>query len=215
MASSAAPTPGSNSDSHTPPDLKINLIYPCTSKHIKKYSSQSLHLVTETPQIYKDHVRPYMQKQREEGRLNWIFNIIEGRTEQEDVLYREHGKEGFLLLPDLNWDRKTITNLHLLGLVERRDLWSLRDLREEHVVWLKHMRTKLIEGTVKLYPEIERDMLKLYVHCSFSCFPYDRQYMLMNEQINQHTTISTFTLSTYKWKQAVHKLLVKLSVLII
>jgi m7GpppX diphosphatase len=163
MASSGSSSQ-SDPDSQ-PPDLKINLIYPCTTKHIKKYSSQRLRLVKETPQIYKDHVRPYMQKQREEGRLNWVFNILEGRTEQEDVFYREHGEEGFLILPDLNWDRKTLTSLHVLGIVERRDIWSLRDLKSEHVVWLKHMRSKLIEATVKLYPDVERDMLKLYVHC--------------------------------------------------
>jgi len=59
-------------------------------------------MVTETPEIYRDYVRPFIQKKREEGRLNWVFNIIEGRTEQEDVIYREHGEEGFLLLPDLS-----------------------------------------------------------------------------------------------------------------
>jgi m7GpppX diphosphatase len=60
-----------------------------------------MRMVVETPEIYAAHVRPYMQRKREEGRLNWVFNIIEGRTEQEDVIYREHGDEGFLLLPDL------------------------------------------------------------------------------------------------------------------
>lgn len=58
-------------------------------------------MVTETSEIYAKYVRPYMQRYREEGRLNWVFNIIEGKKEQEDVIYREHGDEGFLLLPDL------------------------------------------------------------------------------------------------------------------
>jgi m7GpppX diphosphatase len=84
-----------------PPDLKINLIYPCTEKHIRKYSRQGLRSVRETPDIYEKHVRPYMALMREHGRLNWVYNIIEGRTEQEDVIHREHGEEGFLLLPDL------------------------------------------------------------------------------------------------------------------
>lgn len=106
-----------------------------------------------------------MQRQREKGALNWVFNIIEGRTEQEDVMYREHGEEGFLLLPDLNWDRKTMGSLHLLGLVERRDIWSVRDLKRGMVEWVRHMREKMLDATVKLYPEIERDQLKLYVHC--------------------------------------------------
>jgi len=124
----------------------------------------------ETPEIYQKYVRPYIQKQRGEGRLDWIFNIIEGRTEQEDVASREYGEEGFLVLPDLNWDRKTILNLHLLGLVERRDIWSLRDLKNEHVEWLKHMRQKLVDATVKLYPELEGDQIKLYVHCKCCTF---------------------------------------------
>ncbi|MCJ1261028.1 hypothetical protein MMC22_000892 [Lobaria immixta] len=151
------------------PDLKLTLIFPCTELHVKKYSPQPFRMVTETPKIYKDHVRPYMQKKRDEGRLNWVFNILEGRTEQEDVMLRDPGQgvnpdDGFLLLPDLNWDRKTLTSLHLLALVERRDIWSLRDLRKSHVGWLKHMREKILDATMKLYSEIDKDMLKLYVH---------------------------------------------------
>ena len=154
-----------------PPDLKLNLISPCTEKHIKKYSAQGVRMVTESPQIYKDHVRPYIAKQREEGRLDWVYNILEGRKEQEDIIFRDPGQNGakdeaFLLAPDLNWDRKTTTSLHLLAIVERRDLWSLRDLRKCHIVWLKHMREKLIEATVEKYPEIEKDQLKLYMHCT-------------------------------------------------
>ncbi|KAI9836623.1 MAG: hypothetical protein M1819_001257 [Sarea resinae] len=158
-------TSATDENSSPPPDLKLNLIYPCTPQHVKKYSSQGVRMVTETPEIYAKYVRPYMQRKRDEGRLNWVWNIIEGRTEQEDVFYRQHGEEGFLVLPDLNWDRKTLTSLHLLGLVERRDIWSLRDLRKSHVTWLRHMRSKLLDATVKLYPQLETDQLKLYVHC--------------------------------------------------
>ncbi|CAI4211369.1 unnamed protein product [Parascedosporium putredinis] len=146
----AAEKPGDAQDFF--PDLKINLIYPCTETHVKKYSKQGVRFVTETPEIYRDH--------REQGRLNWVFNIIEGRTEVEDVIYRtvlgEAGDEGFLLLPDLNWDRKTLEALHLLALVERRDLWSLRDLKKQHIPWLEHMKDKLIAAT--------KDQLKLYLH---------------------------------------------------
>ncbi|OAA61384.1 Scavenger mRNA decapping enzyme [Cordyceps fumosorosea ARSEF 2679] len=150
------------------PDVKINLIYPCTETHVKKYSKQGARLVTETPALYRDKVRPYMEAKRAEGRLNWVYNIIEGRTEVEDVIYRtplgRAGDEGFLLLPDLNWDRSTLDALHLLALVERRDLWSLRDLRRRHVPWLRHMRDAIVEATVATYPSIEADQLKLYVH---------------------------------------------------
>lgn len=158
------------------PDFKVNLIYPCSQKHIRKYSPQEVRMVTETPELYREHVRPYMQRMRDEGRLNWVFNIIEGRAEQEDVLLRDpelekgaspQQEEGFLLAPDLNWDRKTLTGLHLLALVYRRDFWSLRDLRKQHVPWLKQMRKKVVQATVRLFEGIGEDQLKLYVHCKF------------------------------------------------
>ncbi|KAK3307565.1 HIT-like domain-containing protein [Chaetomium strumarium] len=159
---------GAAADNHEFADLKINLIWPCTEKHIRKYSKQGARFVTETPEIYRNHVRPYMQAQREAGRLNWAFNIIEGRSEVEDVIYRtpygQDPEEGFLLLPDLNWDRRTLEALHLLGLVERRDIWSLRDLRKKHLPWLRHMKAKFLDATTTVYPTIEADQLKLYVH---------------------------------------------------
>jgi m7GpppX diphosphatase len=135
---------------------------------LKKYSKQGVRMVVETSEIYAKMVRPYMLSKREQGRLNWVWNIIDGKTEVEDVIYRtpkgRDGDEGFLLLPDLNWDRKTMESLHLLGLVERMDIWSLRDLKKKHLPWLRHMREKFVEATTKTYPDLEADQLKLYVH---------------------------------------------------
>ncbi|CAI7666881.1 unnamed protein product [Penicillium discolor] len=148
-------------------DLKLNLIWPCTARHIKKYSDQQLRMVTETAEIYRTHVRPYMHAKREEGQLGWVFNILEGRTEQEDVILRDEGhgpEDGFLMLPDLNWDRKSLGSLHLLALVQRRDIWSLRDLKRSFVPWLKYLRGRVLEATVSMYPGLEEDQIKLYVH---------------------------------------------------
>lgn len=163
---------GAGSSPRSQPDLKLNIIWPCTEQHIKKYSDQILRMVTETPEIYTQYIRPYMSAKREEGRLNWVFNILEGRTEQEDVILRDagHGPEdAFLMLPDLNWDRKTMGSLHLLALVQRRDIWSLRDLKKRHIPWLRYLQRRVLEATVNMYPDLEQDQLKLYVHCKFWC----------------------------------------------
>ena len=166
LANSGPPTTEGKAEEFA--DLKINLIYPSTEQHLKKYSKQGVRMVVETPEIYAQKIRPYMLQKREQGRLNWVWNIIDGKTEVEDVIFRtprgRDGDEGFLLLPDLNWDRKTIEGLHLLGLVERMDIWSLRDLKKKHIPWLKDMRGKFLEATVKTYPALEDDQLKLYVH---------------------------------------------------
>ncbi|KAF3043979.1 hypothetical protein E8E12_003681 [Didymella heteroderae] len=157
--------PSASGTDAPPPDFKINLIYPCTAKHIKKYTKQGLRIVHETPEIYASYVRPYITSQHTKGTLQWVYNILDGLKEQEDVIYREiDPKKGFLLLPDLNWDRKTLSSLHLLGIVERRDIWSVRDLKKSQVAWVRHMREKMLDATVKLYPQLERDQLKLYVH---------------------------------------------------
>lgn len=145
-------------------------------------------MVTETPEIYRQHVRPYMQAKREEGRLNWVFNILEGRTEQEDVIMRDDGhgpEDAFLMLPDLNWDRKTRSSLHLLALVHRRDIWSLRDLKKSHVPWLKYLRQRVLEATVSMYPELEQDQLKLYVHCKLYpgiLWSLDRRWLMLDSR---------------------------------
>lgn len=159
--------PDNTLDQPTPPDLKINLIYPCTEKHVKKYSFQQMRSVTETPEIYAKYVRPYMRRCREEGRLNWVFNILDGKAEQENVLFRSEAgdkKDDYLLAPDLNWDRKTVGSLHLLALVERRDIWSVRDLKKKDVAWLRQLRATLAKKVTELYEGVEADMLKFYVH---------------------------------------------------
>ena len=159
-----------------PPDLKINLIHPCVEKHIKKYTPQTIRVVTETPLFYKTHVAPFVSRQRTESRMAWIYNILEGRTEQEDIIHRSSAStrgddpEGFVLLPDMNWDRKTMSSLRILGLVERRDLGSLRDLKKQDVPWLKGMARRMVGAVVETYKEAgenapEEDTLKLYVHC--------------------------------------------------
>lgn len=136
-------------------------------------------MVTETPAIYAAHIQPYMAAQRAAGRLDWVFNILDGRTEQEDVVARvdwdSPTNTGFLLLPDLNWDRKSVAGMHLLALVQRRDIWSLRDLKPAHVPWLKDMRRQIVTAVAAAvanggrfdFPAgttIDADEIKCYVH---------------------------------------------------
>ncbi|KAE8151062.1 HIT-like domain-containing protein [Aspergillus avenaceus] len=108
-----------------------------------------------------------MKRQRGNGRLTWMHNILNGTAETKDVIYRTpigQNGEGFVLLPDLNWDRKTLENLHLLALVERDDIWSVRDLKKLHLDWLRGMKKKIVDAVVRTYPGLEEDQLKLYVH---------------------------------------------------
>lgn len=83
-------------------DVKITLIYPATDMHVRKYSQQNLRMVTETPEVWREFVRPYVDGKRVGGRLNWVWNILDYRAERERVIVEDGDeREGFVLLPDL------------------------------------------------------------------------------------------------------------------
>lgn len=42
--------------------VKTTIIYPATDKHIEKYSSQEIHILQETPELYQSITLPYLKK---------------------------------------------------------------------------------------------------------------------------------------------------------
>lgn len=80
--------------------------------------------------------------------LQWVYNILEGKSEAERVVFKESDPEvGFVLLPDLKWDGSKET-LYLLAIVQKHDIKSIRDLTEEHLPLLKNIFDK---GCVSIY----------------------------------------------------------------
>lgn len=49
-----------------------------------------------------------------------------------------------------NWDRKTVSTLHVLALPLRRDLFSLRDLTVNHLPWLERIRAAVLSAVTSL-----------------------------------------------------------------
>ncbi|KAH7908230.1 HIT-like domain-containing protein [Hygrophoropsis aurantiaca] len=149
-----------------PPDVKISVIFPATDIHIRKYTRQEIAMVRETPSLYTQVVRPYIET-LPEAHSQWISDIISGKSEAEAVLYPSaefpafpsssslppygssttppatspNSVTPFILLPDLKWDRRTPSTLYLLVIACDPALRSLRDLRGEHVGMLVQMRT--------------------------------------------------------------------------
>lgn len=71
------------------------------TQHIKKYSQQNSRLVRETPEIYQQVVEPYIASVPPDS-MSWVYNILEGISEAENVVYRDEDPEtGFVLTPDL------------------------------------------------------------------------------------------------------------------
>ncbi|CAH7668839.1 HIT-like domain-containing protein [Phakopsora pachyrhizi] len=143
------------------PDLKFTLIAPATDLHINKYSKQTFKMIRETPDLYKRIVLPYIES-IPSTRLNWLYNILEGKTESEKVIYRDPSpKDGFIIIPDLKWDQSTISSLYLICITNDRSIRSMRDLTYKHLKLLRSIRSRSIESvrTLKSQIELRRRMM--------------------------------------------------------
>lgn len=119
----------------------MTFIYPATPLHIAKYSKKEFCLVTETYHRYKTVVRPYIEKQR--FGLEWVYNIIDGKSEQERVLL---DADDFILVPGPRWDGKVNDSMTFLAIVKSRDICSIRDLKLEHLPLLQNILDKSTVG---------------------------------------------------------------------
>ncbi|OCB84155.1 FACT complex subunit SPT16 [Sanghuangporus baumii] len=145
------------------PDAKINIICPATEVHIRKYSSQSIIMVQETPELYEKIVKPFIQA-FPPSRTHWVENILTGVSEAEKVLYRDDSPEaGFLIVPDMKWDLANTSTLYLVALSLNRKIRSLRDLNRHHLPMLKNIRREA-SRIVKERWGLEKGSLRFYVH---------------------------------------------------
>jgi len=146
------------------PDVNIRIIYPATQAHIDKYSTKPFVNIRETSADYVRVTKPYIEHQPLK-RIQWVYNILEGKAESERVLLRDDADEstGFLLLPDMKWDLKTMDSLYLVVLVLRRDLKSIRDLNASHLPLLNNIREK-VGRFVKTQYGVQSNQLRMYFH---------------------------------------------------
>ncbi|KAI5477564.1 scavenger mRNA-decapping enzyme DcpS [Pseudohyphozyma bogoriensis] len=144
-------------------DIQLSSICPATDKHIKKYSQQNSRLVRETPALYRSVVEPYINSLSPK-QINWVYQILDGVSEAENVIYRDEDPEtGFVLTPDLKWDQTNMSSLYLLVLTQSRSIKSMRDLRPSHLPLLKKIRKEAERAAIAKYG-IDKGELRMFVH---------------------------------------------------
>ncbi|KAL7415086.1 HIT-like domain-containing protein [Mrakia frigida] len=147
-----------------PADIKISVIQPATEVHISKHSKQAVHLIRETPELYQSIVLPYIQS-IPASRTQWVRNILSGVSEADSVIYTSPSPLGFTVVPDLKWDKSTLSTLYLSIIAHDASILSLRSLRGDlHLPLLIEMRNKTEEVVRELYPSIEKGQLRFFVH---------------------------------------------------
>jgi len=120
-------------------------------------------MVSETPAIYREIVKPYVDA-FPESRTQWVRDVLEGKAEADSVVCRT---PRFLIMPDMKWDPSgPISSLYLLAIVSDPTIRSLRDLRggpDGHVGMLEEIWERT-HGVVKERWGLPRGALRMYVH---------------------------------------------------
>ncbi|XP_069141596.1 m7GpppX diphosphatase-like [Argopecten irradians] len=142
--------------------VKTTLICPATNKHLSKYRQQKTFAVCETKELYENVTKPYLQEQK--FSIQWVYNILDKKSESERIVFEDTcPKDGFILLPDMKWNRKDLNQLYLVAIVHTRDVLSLRDLNQTHLPLLNNILTKGTEAIRKEFG-VMSSKLRMYVH---------------------------------------------------
>ncbi|KAK6465918.1 trehalase-associated protein [Scheffersomyces coipomensis] len=145
------------------PAAKLNIIHPATETHIKKYSTQKLHYIIETPEMYQKYVVPYIETMKG-SRIKWVYNILfEGKESETFIHHDKDPESGFVLLPDMKWDTLNMESLYLCAIVNRKDISSVRDLTKSDISFLKHLRSTILSIIEQKYP-LKKDQVRIFIH---------------------------------------------------
>ncbi len=147
------------------PGAKLNVIYPCTETHIRKYADQRYHYVRETSDMFNRYTKPYIATMQGD-RIKWVHNILFDGKEAESVIFHDKDpKTGFVLLPDMKWDKLNFDLLYLCCIVNRTDIASVRDIHAGHAAYLENIQCKIKEVVHAKYPQVGgSDMLRIFIH---------------------------------------------------
>lgn len=122
---------------------------------VSKMKRTEKKLVRETYEEYLTSL-----KKRDPNKDKWIYNIIDGTSEQELILHRD---ESCIIIPTYMWDSVNIEKLHILCLPTDITLRSIRSLTANHIPLLEHMKKVTLE-TIKAKYGLDECYLKIFFH---------------------------------------------------
>ena len=112
--------------------------------------------------IIKETYKSYLKtlENRDPKKDKWIYNILDGSSEQESILYRD---DKCIVIPTYMWDSVNIDKLHILCLPIDLKLRSIRSLTNEHIPLLEHMERVTTE-IIKIKYDLDECYLKMFFH---------------------------------------------------
>lgn len=112
--------------------------------------------------LAREDYKMYMQtlENRDPKKDQWIYNIIDGISEQDSVLYRD---DKCIIFVNYFWDGKDVDKLQLLCMPTDKSLRTIRSLDISHLPLLEHMKKVTLDAIREKYGLREED-IKMYFH---------------------------------------------------
>jgi m7GpppX diphosphatase len=112
--------------------------------------------------LVQEDYETYLQtlEKRDAKKDIWIYNIIDGISEQESILHRD---DKCIVFINYFWDGKDIDKLQLLCMPINRNLRSIRSLDESHISLLEHMKSVTLQVIREKYG-LEEEYIRMYFH---------------------------------------------------
>jgi m7GpppX diphosphatase len=120
----------------------------------------NIYLVEETYEDYLEILKTIPLKN-----YQWVYNIIDGLTEQEDIVYSD---DKFILIPTYTWnyknkDKKNMDKIHILAIFKDKNLKTLRSLTGENADLLEYVMNKSLDEIERIY-NIPKNRFRAYFH---------------------------------------------------
>jgi m7GpppX diphosphatase len=107
---------------------------------------------------YDDYLKYISKRDIEKDR--WIYNIIDGISEQNSILYKD---DKCIVIPTYMWDGVNVDKLHILCMPLNTSLRSIRSLHKSHIPLLEHMKNVTLNIIKNTYG-IDEHYIKMFFH---------------------------------------------------
>jgi len=128
--------------------------------------------------MVKDTYKEYLSfiEKRDIEKDRWIYNIIDGKSEQDSILYSD---DQCIVIPTYVWDSNNIDKLHILCLPTDITLRCIRSLTNQHIALLEHMKKQTIDVIKNVY-DLDETKLKIFLHYEPSTYHLHLHFVNVN-----------------------------------
>lgn len=128
--------------------FRIQTIFPAVKVEINRRKEKTYYYFDEDITIYQTYTHPFIQDFHDKHiyELQWIYDILDGKSEQKSILKADKDpKTGFVLVDQTKYN-KNARELLMLGIVNNRDYYSIRSLDgAESLECMKKIKDAAIE----------------------------------------------------------------------